>query len=148
MGVEREGKETYAIVLMLLKFRSWLASSVVHIRVLTDHMSLRDWYTEDLNAMIGSVGRRGRWHEFLSQFRLSVCYVKGKDHHVSDALSRWAYPAGSDPQDSTWHGDRLAQKYAELWDQLENLYDDFKADPPTLACVTEFQGPSYSCVVG
>ena len=47
-------KETYAIVLMLLKFRSWLASSANHIKVLTDHQSLRDWYTEDLNSMIGS----------------------------------------------------------------------------------------------
>ena len=30
-------KETYAIVLTLLKFRSWLASRATHIRALTDH---------------------------------------------------------------------------------------------------------------
>ena len=80
-------KETYAIVLMLLKSRSWLASSAIHIKVLTDHQSLRDWYTEDLNSMIGSVGRRGRWHAFLSEFNLTVCYVQGKVQQVSDALS-------------------------------------------------------------
>ena len=101
-------KETYAIVLMLLKFRSWLASSAIHIKVLTDHQSLKDWYTEDLNSMIGTVGRRGRWHAFLSEFILTVCYVQGKDQQVSDALSRWAYPACPDTQDMNFHGDALA----------------------------------------
>ena len=65
-------KETYAIVLILQKFRSWVASSLVQILVMTDHESLQHWYTEDLNKATSSVGRRCRWHEFLSQFNLVV----------------------------------------------------------------------------
>ena len=38
-------KETYAIVLILQKFRSWVASSLVKIMVLTDHESLQHWYS-------------------------------------------------------------------------------------------------------
>ena len=34
-------KETYAIVLILQKYRSWLASTIVQVKVLTDHESLR-----------------------------------------------------------------------------------------------------------
>jgi hypothetical protein len=68
-------KEAYAIVLMLLKFRSWIAGN--RITVLTDHKALESWHTEDLNKMIGSVARRGRWHEFLSQFQLEVQYTPG-----------------------------------------------------------------------
>ena len=57
-------KETYAIVLILQKFRSWVASSLVQIMVMTDNESLQHWYTEDLNKATSSVGRRCRWHEF------------------------------------------------------------------------------------
>ena len=70
---------------MLLKFRSWLGSSAIYIRVLTDHKSLREW--RNSIAMIGSVGRRGRWHAFLSEFNLIIVYIQGKDQNVSDALS-------------------------------------------------------------
>ena len=45
-------KETYAIVLVLMKFRSWLASSWIRIIVLTDHQSLQHWYTEDLSKVV------------------------------------------------------------------------------------------------
>ena len=116
-------KETYAIVLMLLKFRSWVASSQIKIKVLTDHESLQHWHTEDLNKMIGSVARRGRWHEFLSQFNLEIVYVPGKEHKVSDALSRWIYPASTDTQEKTFHGDSQAQKYADFMQKLEDDHD-------------------------
>ena len=53
-------KETYAIVLVLSKYRSWLASTIVRVQVQTDHESLREWVTEDLNKMISAVSRRGR----------------------------------------------------------------------------------------
>ena len=68
-------KETYAIVLILQKYRSWMASSLIEVLVMTDHKSLQHWYSEDLNKMIGAVGRRGRWHEFLSQFNLKIIYI-------------------------------------------------------------------------
>ena len=116
-------KESYAIVLMLKEFRSWVISSQVKIKVLTDHQSLQHWHTEDLNNMIGSVAMRGRWHEFLSQFNLEVVYVPRSEHKVSDALSRWAYPASLDTQEKTFHGDTRAQKFADLADNLENEVD-------------------------
>jgi len=81
-------KETYAIVLILQKFRSWVASSLIRIMVQTDHQSLQHWYTEDLNKATSSVGRRCRWHEFLSQFNLIVVYVPGHTQKVADPLSR------------------------------------------------------------
>jgi hypothetical protein len=134
-------KETYAIVLILLKYRSWMASSVVHIKVLTDHESLQHWYTEDLNKMVAAVGRRGRWHEFLSQFNIVVEYVKGAEHHVSDALSRWAYPAGEDEADASFHGGEEQDAYARRLDAEEHLYNDFpvsaistrRGRPPSVA---------------
>ena len=81
-------KETYAIVLVLQKHRSWVASSLVQILVMTDHESLQNWYNEDLNKMTASVSRRGRWHEFLSQFNILVVYVPGDSQKVADPLSR------------------------------------------------------------
>ena len=118
-------KETYAIVLILQKFRSWIASTSIEIRVLTDHQSLQHWYTEDLNKMTAAVGRRGRWHEFLSQFNISVVYTKGAEHRVSDPLSRWAYPASLEQGDESFHGTAEANAYADKCDLLEDLYDGF-----------------------
>ena len=83
--------------------------------------------------MIGSVARRGRWHEFLSQFNLEIVYVPGKDHKVSDALSRWAYPASIDTQEKTFHGDSKGQKHAELMDKLEND-EDFASFRVSVIC--------------
>ena len=99
-------KETYAIVLILQKFRSWVASSLVQIVVKTDHESLQHWYTEDLNKATSSVGRRCRWHEFLSQFNLVVMYVPGHTQKVADPLSRapWYYPGNPDEGDATFTG--------------------------------------------
>ena len=116
-------KETYAIVVALQKFRSWLASSQIHIKVETDHRSLQHWYTEDLNAISGPVGRRGRWHEFLSGFNLEVVYVQGKHQSVADALSRWAYGACQDPGDATLHGSVRDAKNVYHMDEEENRKD-------------------------
>ena len=63
MGWSAREKETYAIVLTLQKFRSWLASSAIEVLVLTDHKSLQSWHTEDLSKIVSAIGRRGRWHE-------------------------------------------------------------------------------------
>ena len=143
MGWSIREKETYAIVLALKKFRSWLASSQIKILVRTDHQSLESWYNEDLNNMIGSVGRRGRWHEFLSQFNLEIVYVPGESQVVADALSRWAYPAGIDSQDSNFHGDANAARYASLCDRQELVLDGLEDNPGTLKTVMTDQW-SYS----
>ena len=95
MGWSIREKETYAIVLVLLKFRSWLSCSSVHILVLTDHQSLKDWYNEDLNNMIGSVGRRGRWHEFFPSLTWKSFTFRGNTRssqmpcHAGRTLPDW-----------------------------------------------------------
>ena len=120
-------KETYAIVLILQKFRSWVASSLVKILVLTDHESLQHWYTEDLNKATSSVGRRCRWHEFLSQFNLIVVYTPGHTQKVADPLSRapWHYPGNPDEGDATFHGSNEADEYSRRCDEADNILDHF-----------------------
>ena len=85
-------KETYAIVSCLLKIQSWIRGQ--EITVQTDHSAIVKWYKEDLCTISGPLGRRGRWHEFLSRFNLMIEYTPGPEHHVGDALSRWAYREG------------------------------------------------------
>ena len=97
-------KETYAIVATLYKFRSWLRNSPIKVQVLTDHESLQQWHTEQLDTMAGPIGRRGRWHQFLSTFDIEVIYVKGEDQQVPDILSRWSYPAHQAAPDVSIHG--------------------------------------------
>ena len=94
-------KETYAIVCCLLKFQSWIGSQEVTVQ--TDHSAIVKWYKEDLCTISGPMGRRGRWHEFLSRFNLFIEYRPGEDNEGADALSRWAYPAG-EAQDTNFHG--------------------------------------------
>ena len=94
-------KETYTIVSCLLKFQSWIGGQ--EITVQTDHSSIVKWYKEDLCTVPGLVGRRGRWHEFLSTFNLMIEYRSGPENHVGNTLSRWAYPAGT-AQNTSFHG--------------------------------------------
>ena len=77
-------KETYAIVLSVLKWASWIGLQPVV--VLTDHKCLESWAKETLDTPRGPGARRARWHELLSRFDLSVVYVPGKGHIVPDAM--------------------------------------------------------------
>ena len=106
-------KETYAVVCSLLKFQSWIGHQEVLVR--TDHSSIVQWYKEDLCTASGPLGRRGRWHEFLSRFHLVILYYKGAENEAPDALSRWAYPAGLS-QDVSFHG---SENDLEGWNQCE-----------------------------
>ena len=58
---------------------------------------------EDLCTISGPVGRRRRWHEFLSRFNLIIEYLPGDENDDGDTLLRWAYPAGA-AQDRNFHG--------------------------------------------
>ena len=69
----------------------------------TDHSAIEKWYKEDLCTVSGPSGRWGRWHDFVSRFHLLIEYTPVPDSHVGDALSRWAYPAGTAP-DTNFHG--------------------------------------------
>ena len=119
-------KETYAIVLILQKFRSWVASSLVQILVRTDHESLQHWYSEDLNKLTSSVGRRSRWHEFLSQFNIVVVYTPGETQKVADPLSRapWHYPGNPEEGDATFHGSRESEEFSRRCDNMERILDN------------------------
>ena len=81
-----------------------------------DHKSIESWYKEDLCAVAGLLGRRGRWHEFLSWYNIVVVYKPRKDNDVADGMSRWAYPAGL-ADDTKFHG----------WDADLKGYEDCKA---------------------
>ena len=72
--------------------------------MLTDHESLQQWHTEQLDTMAGLIGRRGCWHQFLSTFDIEVIYVKGEDQQVPDILSRWSYPEHQAAPDVSIHG--------------------------------------------
>ena len=61
------------------------------------------WFKEDLATVSGPLGRRGPWHEILSSFNLTVCYIKGEENTVADILSRWTYEACQD-NDTNMHG--------------------------------------------
>ena len=100
-------KETYAIVATLHKFHAWLQQSRLFLKsawVATDHRSLEYMTKEDSVTVSGPVGRRGRWHQFLSQFLLDVVYVPGQNQEIPDTLSRWSYPAYLYSPETNIHG--------------------------------------------
>ena len=99
--VPRE-QETYAIICALQKWESWIG--LQPIIVLTDHQALEHWSKEVLDPPSGPVGRRARQHQFLSRFDITVGYIPGKDNHVADVLSRWAFPASQAYKDISRHG--------------------------------------------
>ena len=71
--------------------------------------------------MSGPLGRRGRWHEFLSRFNLVILYHKGAENKAPDALSCWAYPAGLS-QDVSFHG---SENDLEGWNQFEQCEREY-----------------------
>ena len=100
-------KETYAIVATLHKFHAWLQQSRLFLKsawVATDHRSLEYMTKEDFVTVSGPVGRRGCWHQFLSQFLLDVVYVPGQNQEIPYTLSRWSYPAYLYSPETNIHG--------------------------------------------
>ena len=95
-------KEAYAVVSALCKWDSWIGLQPITVH--SDHHSLQHWHSEAVDTPSGPSGRKGRWHELLSKFNLTVLYIPGKDNVVADAMSRWAYPASKSFQDVSMHG--------------------------------------------
>ena len=74
-------KEMLAIVQALKKWRLDLLGS--QFIVYTDHRTLENFENQkDLSR------RQARWMEHLSQFDMSIHYIRGEDNTVADALSR------------------------------------------------------------
>ena len=110
-------KETYALVTVLLTFEPWVGGGQVVV-VNTDHQALLKWYREDLCTMSRPLGRRGRWHEFLSRFDIRLNYTKGEHNGLGDVRSTGAYPAGV-REDTTMHGSAVSQEQLLLDEQNE-----------------------------
>jgi hypothetical protein len=133
--VPRE-QETYAIILALQKWESWIGFQP--ILILTDHKSLEQWAHETIDTPSGPVGRRLRWHQIFSKFDLSVGYIPGKDNTVADVLSRWAYPASQAYRDVSKHGteqDKEDMEAIMLEERLEqaNCHYIFLRDPTPIS---------------
>ena len=95
-------KETYAIILALQKWETWIG--VQPVLVITDRKAIESWAKEVLDVPSGPVGRRARWHQRFSMFDLTIGYCPGKDNSLADVLSRWAYPASQALKDVSIHG--------------------------------------------
>ena len=74
------------------------------VTVSTDHRSLGDWVAEEVDTASGPRGCKARWHETVSQLNLKVKDFPGKDNVVSDALSRFTYPASCAREDVSFDG--------------------------------------------
>jgi hypothetical protein len=72
-------KELLVIIHALKKWRLDLLGA--HINVFTDHCTLQNFTNQhDLSQ------RQARWAEYMSQYNLSIHYLKGKENEVADAL--------------------------------------------------------------
>ena len=114
-------QETYAIVLTLLKICSWIASSQIKIICWSNRKSLEAWFKEDLGTVSGPLGRRGRWHEFLSFFNITVCHVEGEENTVADVFSRWTYEACQD-NDTNMHRGEAGHEHFLSKEKVDREY--------------------------
>ena len=84
-------KELLAIIRALRKWRSDLLGT--HFVVYTNHCTLKNFDTQkDLSC------RQLRWQEFLSQYDMTITYVRGEDNTVADAHS--CLPPNSFPNEN------------------------------------------------
>ena len=118
-------KECYAIVAALLKWHVWVGNRRVEVR--TDHRSLENWATEDLQTVGGPSPHQARWHELVFKFDLHVVYTPGPVNPVGDFVSRWAYPANPVLGDVSIHG--MAQAAGDVRDMMAVEKEELLARP-------------------
>ena len=78
--------ELLAIVSSLSAYRQYLTVTT-NIFVKSDHISLTFWRTIKNHP----VGRINRWAQILSQYSIHLDWIRGKDNHIADLLSRTNY---------------------------------------------------------
>ena len=76
-------KETYALILSLTQFEVYLRSTLIPVKVFSDHNPL-----VFIDRMKNKNQKIMRWSLFLQEFNLEINHVKGKDNVVADLLSR------------------------------------------------------------
>ncbi len=76
-------KEALALLLSLQHFEVYVGSSSIPVLIFTDHNPL-----VFLSRMRNANQRLMRWSLFIQDFNLEICYKKGKDNVLADALSR------------------------------------------------------------
>ncbi len=76
-------KEALALLLSLQHFEVYVGSSSIPVLIFTDHNPLIF-----LSRMRNANQRLMRWSLFIQDFNLEICYKKGKDNVLADALSR------------------------------------------------------------
>ncbi len=128
-------KELLAIICGLKKWRSDLLGS--HVEVFTDHHTLEKFEGQkDLSC------RQARWLEVMSQFEMTISYIKGEDNCIADALS--CLPpddspvTDSDPDEISSWKDWLAQNMTSSVNatlsissdskMLDTIHDGYKND--------------------
>ena len=146
--VPRE-QETYAIILALLKWETWIGLQPV--LVLTDHKAIESWAPEVLDTPSGPVGQRARWHQIFSRYDLTIGYCPGKENGIADVLSRWAYPASQALRDTSVHGSEQDRKEMEEMIRAEReeergcMYMSVNADvPPFSSPIIRLKNPPLS----
>ena len=76
-------REMLSVYSCCKKFRHYLMGAHFEVRVLNDHRSLG---TVKLSKV--AANRVGRWNMLLSEFSMTISYLRGEDNHLSDQLSR------------------------------------------------------------
>ena len=110
------GKQTYALVSCLLKFKSWISGH--QATVITDHKCLESWYKEEHCTMAGPFGHRGWLHKLLSRYNIVAVYKPGVENDAADRMSRWAYPAGL-ADDTNFHRSTADLEGVTQWEASE-----------------------------
>ena len=76
-------KEFWALVSALNHWQLHLLQARHRIDVFTDHRALKYLLTQSVLN-----GRQSRWIDFISRFKLNICYLPGEKNAQADALSR------------------------------------------------------------
>ncbi len=94
--------ECLALVETLEHFKAYLIGK--HFKVYTDHKALQALLTStSLNS------RLWRWVVKLMDYDMQICYRKGSDNVVPDALSRQGWPERISQVDGLRHANLLSQ---------------------------------------